>query len=140
MPYIHHLLGNTTFFHDLGTAVLARFIGTSSIGEEVCLHKGATCRVRTGDQWLPDLCHCQLGQEYRLLHWSQIEVEDIKFAKNMELDAIGCQFHRIHLHAARTHVMCVRCSSRTVVVIRAARLCRNRPGPGPSEEREWRIM
>ena len=63
MPYIHHLLGNTTFFHDLGTAVLARFIGTSSIGEEVCLHKGATCRVRTGDQWLPDLCHCQLGQD-----------------------------------------------------------------------------
>ena len=26
-------------------------------------HKGATCRVRTGDQLLPVLCHCQLGQD-----------------------------------------------------------------------------
>ena len=26
-------------------------------------HKGATGRVRTGDQRLPDLCHCQLGQD-----------------------------------------------------------------------------
>ena len=24
-------------------------------------HKGATCRVRTGDQLLPVPCHCQLG-------------------------------------------------------------------------------
>ena len=26
-------------------------------------HKGATSRVRTGDQRLPVLCHCQLGQD-----------------------------------------------------------------------------
>ena len=26
-------------------------------------HKGATCRVRTGDQRYPILCHCQLGQD-----------------------------------------------------------------------------
>ena len=26
-------------------------------------HKGATGRVRTGDQRLPVLCHCQLGQD-----------------------------------------------------------------------------
>ena len=26
-------------------------------------HKGATGRVRTGDQLLPVLCHCQLGQD-----------------------------------------------------------------------------
>ena len=31
-------------------------------------HKGATGRVRTGDQLLPVLCHCQLGQDiYRCL-------------------------------------------------------------------------
>ena len=40
-------------------------------------HKGATGRVRTGDQRLPILCHCQLGQDIplsfgftpRLVHW-----------------------------------------------------------------------
>ena len=26
-------------------------------------HKGTTCRVRTGDQLLPVLCHCQLGHK-----------------------------------------------------------------------------
>ena len=26
-------------------------------------HKGATGRIQTGDQLLPVLCHCQLGQD-----------------------------------------------------------------------------
>ena len=26
-------------------------------------HKGATSRVRNGDQWYPVLCHCQLGHD-----------------------------------------------------------------------------
>ena len=32
-------------------------------------HKGATGRVRTGDQLFPVLCHCQLGQDIPTFHF-----------------------------------------------------------------------
>ena len=37
--------------------------------------KGATSRVRTGDQWLPILCHCQLGQDIYL--WTHIRIQNL---------------------------------------------------------------
>ena len=40
-------------------ALLPRLFGTNPRSH----HKGATGRVRTGDQRLPALCHCQLGQD-----------------------------------------------------------------------------
>ena len=40
-------------------ALLPRLFGTNPRSH----HKGATDRVRTGDQRLPGLCHCQLGQD-----------------------------------------------------------------------------
>ena len=40
-------------------ALLPRLFGTNPRSH----HKGATGRVRTGDQRLPILCHCQLGQD-----------------------------------------------------------------------------
>ena len=40
-------------------ALLPRLFGTNPRSH----HKGATGRVRTGDQLLPVLCHCQLGQD-----------------------------------------------------------------------------
>ena len=40
-------------------ALLPRLFGTNPRSH----HKGATGRVRTGDQRLPVLCHCQLGQD-----------------------------------------------------------------------------
>ena len=39
--------------------LLPRLFGTNPRSH----HKGATGRVRTGDQRLPFLCHCQLGQD-----------------------------------------------------------------------------
>ena len=45
-------------------ALLPRLFGTKVPGHTTSLwHKGATGRVRTGDQWYPALCHCQLGQD-----------------------------------------------------------------------------
>ena len=41
-------------------ALLPRLFGTSPRSH----HKGATGRVRTGNQRLPVLCHCQLGQAF----------------------------------------------------------------------------
>ena len=40
-------------------ALLPRLFGTNPRSH----HKGATGRVQTGDQRLPVLCHCQLGQD-----------------------------------------------------------------------------
>ena len=40
-------------------ALIPRLFGTNPRSH----HKGATGRVRTGDQRLPVLCHCQLGQD-----------------------------------------------------------------------------
>ena len=40
-------------------ALLPRLFGTNPRSH----HKGATCRVRTGNQRLLVLCHCQLGQD-----------------------------------------------------------------------------
>ena len=40
-------------------ALLPRLVGTNPRSH----HKGATGRVRTGDQLLPILCHCQLGKD-----------------------------------------------------------------------------
>ena len=40
-------------------ALLPRLFGTNPRSH----HKGATSRVRTGNQRLPVLCHCQLGQD-----------------------------------------------------------------------------
>ena len=48
-------------------ALLPRLFGTNPRSH----HKGATGRVRTGDQRLPDLCHCQFGQDTSLCSpWS----------------------------------------------------------------------
>ena len=40
-------------------ALLPRLFGTNPRSH----HKGATGRFRTGNQQLPVLCHCQLGQD-----------------------------------------------------------------------------
>ena len=42
-------------------AAVRRSFITTTVRDEY--HKGATGRVRTGDQRLPVLCHCQLGQD-----------------------------------------------------------------------------
>ena len=47
------------------TALLPRLFGTNPRSH----HKGATGRVRTGDQRLPVLCHCQLGQDIPYRHY-----------------------------------------------------------------------
>ena len=44
-------------------ALLPRLFGTNPRSH----HKGATGRVRTGDQLLPVLCNCQLGQDIPFL-------------------------------------------------------------------------
>ena len=45
------------------TALLPRLFETNPRSH----HKGATDRVRTGDQRLPVLCHCQLGQDIYMI-------------------------------------------------------------------------
>ena len=47
------------FGQRFAAALLPRLLGTNPRSH----HKGATGRVRTGDQLLPVLCHCQLGQD-----------------------------------------------------------------------------
>ena len=49
-------------------ALLPRLFGTNPRSH----HKGATGRVRTGDQRLPVLCHCQLGQDIPTNTWKSI--------------------------------------------------------------------
>ena len=44
-------------------ALLPRLFGTNPRSH----HKGATGRVRTGNQRLPVLCHCQLGQDLLII-------------------------------------------------------------------------
>ena len=51
-------------------ALLPRLFGTNPRSH----HKGATGRVRTGDQRLPVLCRCQLGQDIPL-YWLSFQVE-----------------------------------------------------------------
>ena len=53
----HNLLGLR-----LAAALLPQLFGKNPRSH----HKGATCRVRTGDQLLPVICHCQLGQDIPL--------------------------------------------------------------------------
>ena len=68
-----HLLQNKnsyTWIHEhvgrrFAAALLPRLFGTNPRSH----HKGATGRVRTGDQLLPVLCHCQLGQVNSNLTW-----------------------------------------------------------------------
>ena len=55
-------------------ALLPRLFGTNSRSH----HKGATGRVRTGDQLRPGLCHCQLGQDI-------LTYEFIWFFSNMNI-------------------------------------------------------
>ena len=47
------------FFLRFAAALLPRLFGTNPRSH----HKGATGRVRTGNQLLPVLCHCQFGQD-----------------------------------------------------------------------------
>ena len=49
---------HTNIGQRLATALLPRLFGMNPRSH----HKGATGRVQTGDQLLPVLCHCQLGQ------------------------------------------------------------------------------
>ena len=57
------MLNAQSFICSLGrrfaAALLPRLFGTNPRSH----HKGATGRVQTGDQLLPVLCHCQLGQD-----------------------------------------------------------------------------
>ena len=50
---------NFFFLLRFAAALLPRLFWTNPRSH----HKGATGRVRTGDQQLPVLCHCQLGQD-----------------------------------------------------------------------------
>ena len=60
-------------------ALLPRLFGTNPRSH----HKGATGRVRTGDQRLPVLCHCQLGQDipiyvFRSLSSFKLNLQSLK--------------------------------------------------------------
>ena len=67
-------------------------------------HKGATGRVRTGNQLLPVLCHCQLGQDIPRYHFSFVTVFADSFWLQ-KLALINCNqtrdfsqaFERLHL-------------------------------------------
>ena len=52
----------------LAAALLPQLFGKNSTSH----HKGATGRVWTGDQLLPVLCHCQLGQDIPSSTWIHI--------------------------------------------------------------------
>ena len=52
-------------------ALLPRLFGTNPRSH----HKGATGRVQTGDQRLPVLCHCQLGQDMILRRGPSVMVD-----------------------------------------------------------------
>ena len=56
-------------------ALLPRLFGTNPRSH----HKGATGRVRTGNQRLPVLCHCQLGQDIPLK--IDVLINDFKILK-----------------------------------------------------------
>ena len=57
VPCIQRIFGRLGW--RFAAALLPRLFGTNPRSH----HKGATSRVRTGDQRLPVLCHCQLGQD-----------------------------------------------------------------------------
>ena len=80
-------------------ALLPRLVGKNPRSH----YKGATGRVRTGDQWPPVLCHCQLGQDFPCKH--EIYMQHMqKFAlptlqgclvqvgNGIELEVVGLQF------------------------------------------------
>ena len=58
-PMAKHFEEHEVYRAEVRPALLPRLFGTNPRSH----HKGATGRVRTGDQWLPVLCHCQLGQD-----------------------------------------------------------------------------
>ena len=59
MAYVSNLSFDVELGRRFAAALLPRLFGTNPRSH----HKGATGRVRTGDQRLPVLCHCQLGQD-----------------------------------------------------------------------------
>ena len=66
------------FFLRLAAALLLRLFGKNPRSH----HKGATGRVRTGDQRLPVLCHCQLGQDIPYIQYIPIHANT----------CYGCQY------------------------------------------------
>ena len=69
-------------------ALIPRLFGTNPRSH----HKGATGRVRTGDQRLPVLCHCQLGQ-------------DISIHTNSPKTSQYVQIHPIHTTCIHTNTI-----------------------------------
>ena len=65
----------STIGRRFAAALLPRLIGKNPRSH----HKGATGRVRTGDQRLPVLCHCQLGQD--IPNEREADDLDLKIAK-----------------------------------------------------------
>ena len=65
--FIHEFIGLR-----FAAALLPRLFGSNPSSH----HKGATGRVQTGDQLLPGLCHCQLGQDmpYTMIIWIHMSI------------------------------------------------------------------
>ena len=61
-------LGRLDFYPSESSHKLCRFEPIFAAKNPRSQHKGATGRVRTRDQQLPILCHCQLGQDFSVCH------------------------------------------------------------------------
>ena len=72
--FMHEFIGRR-----FAAALLPRLFGSNPRSH----HKGATGRVRTGDQQLPGLCHCQLASRTRSpLHYDYMNSYVYKFIIN----------------------------------------------------------
>ena len=59
-------------------------------------HKGATARVRTGDQQYPVLCNCQLGQDTD----DTIQVSKVRIIRPEKKYAVAPEMSHLHLYAS----------------------------------------
>ena len=59
-------------------------------------HKGATARVRTGDQQYPVLCNCQLGQDTD----DTIQVSKVRIIRPEKKYAVAPEMSHLHLDAS----------------------------------------
>ena len=58
LKWLYYMVNNNAVGRRFATALLPRLFGMNPRSH----HKGATGRVRTGDQRLPVLCHCHLDK------------------------------------------------------------------------------
>ena len=96
----HPALTDSELGRRFAAALLPRLFGTNPRSH----HKGATGRVRTGDQRLPVLCHCQLGvlDKYNVM----LRLSSIKTASASACcrSASSFQVQVVHLRQSRASV------------------------------------